>query len=150
MGGPTTDVFELKSPSHFASVIWKRRPTAGISPTKLTVVTCFDHWDVTNTHGKELLNWSGSTEFYWEDLRLVGFPLENGVPHDIWRPKPMGNKGFNLGPAEQGKLLPSFANSSGKVSDGKLKMTVKFKIVDVNMSEQVRTSDEAKMNIRGR
>jgi hypothetical protein len=62
----------------------------------------------------------------------------------------MGNKGFNLGPAEQGKLLPSFANSSGKVSDGKLKMTVKFKIVDVNMSEQVRTSDEAKMNIRGR
>ena len=122
----------------FEDVVWRRRPGAGAAPTKITVVTCFFDWEVTNAHGKEILNWSGATEFYWEDPRLVGFPMDSGVPSDIWRPRPMGNRGFDLGDAEKGKQMPDFGNS-GKVSNGKLKLVARWKIGGGggNLSEQL-------------
>ncbi|GMH81653.1 hypothetical protein TrVE_jg3075 [Triparma verrucosa] len=124
--------------SHFEGIEWKRRPTASISPTKVTIVNCFHAWEVTNAHGKEILTWSGSTEFYWEDHRLNGYPTSEGVPEGIWRPKPMGNRGFDLGEAERGKKAPSFSGSS-KASTGKLKLVCPFKIGNggQNLSEQL-------------
>jgi hypothetical protein len=127
-----------KSPSAFSAIEWHRRPNAGISPTKLTVVNCFKKWEVTNNNGKELLEWEGVTEFYWFDDRLVGFPISEGMPETIWRPKPIGNMGFDLGPAESYKLVPSF-DTKAKISDGNIKMHVKFKLSNggVNLSEQL-------------
>ncbi|GMH77122.1 hypothetical protein TL16_g10075 [Triparma laevis f. inornata] len=140
MGGASTDLDEPLPMSHFADVDWKRRPTAGIKPTHISVVNCFLGWEVTNAHGKEILTWSGATEFYWEDHRLIGYPTSEGVPEGIWRPKPMGNRGFDLGEVEKGKKLPSFQSGSGKVSkQGKLKLVCPFKIGGggTNLSEQL-------------
>jgi hypothetical protein len=123
----------------FRDVQWEVRPTAKISPTKLTVVNCFRKWEVTNVNGKEMLTWEGATEMYWVDERLRGYPKASGVPATIWRPRPMGNRGFDIGPAEKGDLLPKFPRSDGKGSDGRLSMTVDWKLGGggVNMSEQM-------------
>ena len=40
------------------------------------------------------------------------------MPENIWRPKPVGSKGFNLGPAESLKKAPAFAGNYKRESDG--------------------------------
>ncbi|GMH91070.1 hypothetical protein TrST_g10010 [Triparma strigata] len=138
----------IPTSQNWETIEWFRRPNAGVSPTMFTVVLCFKKWDVESTGGKEILTWNGVIELYWDDFRLNGYPVDRGVPEDIWRPKTIGNTGFDLGVAEKGLQVPKFAKTSqqdsthnnGKkegVSDGSLKMHVPVKLGGggFNMSE---------------
>ena len=76
---------------------------------------------------------------YWHDERLVGYPVVFGMPETIWRPIPIGAKGFNLGLAESGKQTPKFDKSPGGLSDGSINLKVDFFLGGggVNLSDQL-------------
>ena len=90
-------------------VAWGRRPNPNGVPTPISVVLAFKRWDVDSGSGKEILTWRGVLECYWVDERLRGYPVERGMPADVWRPKTVGNSGFNLA---QLKSASSFRSSA--------------------------------------
>ena len=124
--------------SHWENIQWQQRPERETGPLDLDIVIAFKKWDVTNSSSKEMLTWEGTVEIYWTDKRLIHYPTEFGMPENIFRPTTMGNKGFDLGAAESGKLLPKFETSKG-LSDGRINMKVNFFIGDggVNLADQL-------------
>jgi hypothetical protein len=123
----------------FDDVDWKTRPGRSKGPTKIDFVIAFKKWEISNTNGKEILTWEGTIEMYWFDERLVGYPAAFGMPETIWRPKPIGAKGLNLGLAESGKQIPKFGKTPDGLSDGSINLKVNFFLGDggVNLSDQL-------------
>lgn len=89
-------------------------------------------------------------ELCWDDLRLVKYPTSKGVPENIWRPRTIGNTGFDLGEAEKAGLLPKFSKTTKQdtsvndgiqqgVSDGSLKLHIPLKLGGggINMSDNL-------------
>ena len=89
----------------WSSVAWGRRPHPNGVPTPISVVVAFKRWDVDSGSGKEVLTWRGVLECYWVDARLAGYPVEKGMPEEVWRPKTLGSSGLNLGAAEKCKQV---------------------------------------------
>ena len=123
----------------FDDVEWKTRPGRLKGPTVINFCIAFKKWEVSNTNGKEILTWEGTIEMYWFDERLVRYPEAFGMPETIWKPKPTGAKGFNLGVAESGKQIPKFGKTPDGLSDGSINLKVNFFLGDggVNLSDQL-------------
>lgn len=141
---PEIPVADAIIPANWDEVEWQKRPGAGEPVTGLSIVVCFKRWDVDSGSWKEILIWDGVLELYRSDCRLLGFPTARGMPENIWRPKPIGSTGFDLGLAEKGKSLPKFSKTTNKdgveISDGSINMKCDFKLGNggVNMSDYLK------------
>ena len=63
--------------------------------------------EVIITHTEKLMMRS-TLEVYWDDPRLNGYPQENGMPKDIWRPQFIACMGVKMPEAEAYTQLPDF------------------------------------------
>lgn len=103
-------------------IAWTERPC---TPIVVEVVWKLISMDVVATNA-EWLHLRVKLELYWVDPRLVGRPLAQGVPPEIWRPDTTGCPGLKMEAAERGELRPSFFSPKpgDTASDGRLELIV--------------------------
>ena len=102
-----------------ASVDWSQAP---VVPVTVEIVLAIKKLEVINTH-TEALFMKATLEVYWVDPRLNGYPQEEGMPKEIWRPQFIGNNGLKMAAAEAYTQLPDFYKKEPH-SDGRLKMHI--------------------------
>jgi hypothetical protein len=103
----------------FSSIDWSQPPAV---PVVVEIVLVIKKLEVINTH-TETLMMRATLEVYWDDPRLNGFPQEQGIPPEIWRPQFIANMGVKMPEAEAYKHVPDFYKKEPK-SDGRLKMHI--------------------------